>query len=101
MQTIHVPLTSVMSVLTTEEELVHITCSQTRTERKVLHVVPPGFIFDIFVIVCVLYAVDLAITYSRSVKHAARGPHVALCKHACGPQKDTVIWEFLLNLGIF
>jgi hypothetical protein len=27
------------------------------------------------------------ILYIRHVKHAARGPHAALCKHTCGPHK--------------
>jgi len=37
----------------------------------------------------------------RSVKHAAHRLHAALCKHARGPQKDTVIWDFFVKYGDF
>ena len=42
--------------------------------------------------------VSLGITYTRHVKHAARGPHAALCKHTCGPHKgSTYVREQLFS----
>jgi len=40
-----------------------------------------------FIVLKLRAVLDLEIVYTRHVKHAARGPHAALCKHNCGPHK--------------